>query len=131
MSNQMEQQMTDCIEGVTLSFGLPYGIEIEEQNESITPIGRRKSFGYSLRYFNRDYAWLGPKVLIREEAFKILLKKADSFPEFSSVGKRHRFWFRTPRHWERYWELLKLVADLECVCLPTEHSTYRETVGKA
>jgi hypothetical protein len=123
--------MTDYTEGSTLSFGLPYGFEVEVLESAFIPRNGRREFRYALRYFNRDYSWLGPRVLIREWAFKTLLDNADSFPHFDTIGEHYRFWFHAQDKDGQYWQLLHMVADIECMRLNADKGDYRDTVGKA
>lgn len=115
------------IEGTTLSFGLPYILVVKKLNKLVSNNWRR--FSYSLRYANQDFAWLGPEMLIREKDFKILLENAYKFPSHDISGIKFRFWLHQSEDYSQYWDLLKMVAGFECICLESNQIGYRDTAG--
>ncbi|HHA1934675.1 TPA: hypothetical protein ACOEP6_003138 [Enterobacter ludwigii] len=115
------------IEGTTLSFGLPYILVVKKLNRPVS--NNRRRFSYSLRYANQDLAWLGPEMMIRERDFKILLENAHRFPSHNISGMKFSFWLYHSENHTHYWDLLKMVASFECICLESEQISYRDTAG--
>lgn len=115
------------ITGTTLTFGLPYTLVVKKLNKPVSNNGRR--FCYSLRYANQDFAWLGPEMLIREKDFKTLLENSSQFPSHDISGMKFRFWLYHSENHTHYWDLLKMVADFECLCLESNQIGYRDTAG--
>lgn len=115
------------IEGTTLTFGLPYILVVKKLHKPVS--NNRRRFSYSLRYANHDLAWIGPEVLIREKDFKILLENSQRFPSHDISGMKFRFWLCHSENHTHYWDLLKMVAGFECVCLESNQIDYRDTAG--
>ncbi|WP_234262577.1 hypothetical protein [Klebsiella aerogenes] len=115
------------IEGTTLTFGLPYVLVVKKLDKPVS--NNRRRFSYSLRYVNQDFARLGPEMLIREKEFKTLLDNIHKFPSYTINDMRYSFWLYHSENHINYWELLKMIANFECLCPESNQINYRDTAG--